>query len=132
MQTNGPKTGKIGLKMSETCRKRLKSGPRWPFFERVSKLSGKKHSSGQYWAITTLVKQFSCRNADFWPKNCQKRPKNDPIFQKRAPEGPDLGKFVVFLGILSNWTQMSLVSGKKMVQSEKSHPDQGTTNGTPP
>ena len=34
----------------------------------------------------------------FWPKNGQHCLKNDPKFEKRAPEGPDLGKFVDVLG----------------------------------
>ena len=40
---------------------------------------------------------------DFVPENGQNGPKNDPTFEKRDPEDPDLGKFVDFLDILSNW-----------------------------
>ena len=39
----------------------------------------------------------------FCPKTVKNGPKNDPTFEKRAPEDPDLDKFVDFLDILSNW-----------------------------
>ena len=64
---------------------------------------GKKHKDRHHWATATLLRKLSCRNMEFWPKNDQKRPINDPKFEKRAPEGPDLGKFDDFLDILSNW-----------------------------
>ena len=57
---------------------------------------GKKHKDRPHWATETLLMRFSCHSVDFWPKNGQTRLKKDPKLEKRVPDGPDLGKFVVF------------------------------------
>ena len=48
----------------------------------------KKHKARAHWATATLVRRFSCRNVDLWPRNGQtgqKRAKKVQIFDSTGP-----------------------------------------------
>ena len=60
---------------SKNGQKRVKRVQIWPqrgfdgpVTHSVDTSSGEKHKDRPHWAAATLVKQFSCRNMDFWPK----------------------------------------------------------------
>ena len=83
-------------KTGQKCPNFAVTGPDWPLLDKVSIMSSINHSNEQHWATTTLIRQFSCRKVDCLPENGQNGPKNDPKVEKRAPEGPSVGKFVDF------------------------------------